>query len=383
MLSVGVQFFVNGVVFASFIPRLPEIRDRIGADLGTVGIILTLAVFGGLAASSLCSTVISRFGTRQVLIVGASCLIIVLPFIGAASAPWMLWVGLALLQFFDVFVDVAMNMQGSWISARRRVPVMNRLHGLWSLGTVIGGGLSALLAGSSLSLQTHLIGVAVVLLLTLIFVARGLLAEDEEHEAETPAVDDTGGVREAPVSQVRRILFFLGVMGAAAMAIEMVSGDWAAFRMADDLGASESLAGVGFVAFTSGMVIGRFAGDSIEARIGSFRLFQAAAVVSGSGVALATLIPNTLATLVGFVLAGVGTSVLFPFLYDQAAKAPGKPGAGLGVLTAGSRLGLLGAPVLVGTLANTDSLSVGQAMAIVILPMAIAIVALNRSAFSS
>ncbi len=380
---MGVQFFVNGVVFASFIPRLPEIRDRIGADLGTVGIILTLAVFGGLAASSLCSTVISRFGTRQVLIVGASCLIIVLPFIGAASAPWMLWVGLALLQFFDVFVDVAMNMQGSWISARRRVPVMNRLHGLWSLGTVIGGGLSALLAGSSLSLQTHLIGVAVVLLLTLIFVARGLLAEDEEHEAETPAVDDTGGVREAPVSQVRRILFFLGVMGAAAMAIEMVSGDWAAFRMADDLGASESLAGVGFVAFTSGMVIGRFAGDSIEARIGSFRLFQAAAVVSGSGVALATLIPNTLATLVGFVLAGVGTSVLFPFLYDQAAKAPGKPGAGLGVLTAGSRLGLLGAPVLVGTLANTDSLSVGQAMAIVILPMAIAIVALNRSAFSS
>ncbi len=380
---MGVQFFVNGVVFASFIPRLPEIRDRIGADLGTVGIILTLAVFGGLAASSLCSTVISRFGTRQVLIVGASCLIIVLPFIGAASAPWMLWVGLALLQFFDVFVDVAMNMQGSWISARRRVPVMNRLHGLWSLGTVIGGGLSALLAASSLSLQTHLIGVAVVLLLTLIFVARGLLAEDEEHEAETPAVDDTGGVREAPVSQVRRILFFLGVMGAAAMAIEMVSGDWAAFRMADDLGASESLAGVGFVAFTSGMVIGRFAGDSIEARIGSFRLFQAAAVVSGSGVALATLIPNTLATLVGFVLAGVGTSVLFPFLYDQAAKAPGKPGAGLGVLTAGSRLGLLGAPVLVGTLANTDSLSVGQAMAIVILPMAIAIVALNRSAFSS
>ena len=40
---------------------------------------------------------------------------------------------------FDVLVDVSMNMQASWLSARRHTPVMNRLHGLWSLGTVVGG----------------------------------------------------------------------------------------------------------------------------------------------------------------------------------------------------------------------------------------------------
>ena len=28
--SVSVQFFANGVVYASFIPELPEIRDRVG-----------------------------------------------------------------------------------------------------------------------------------------------------------------------------------------------------------------------------------------------------------------------------------------------------------------------------------------------------------------
>ena len=28
--SVAVQFFANGLVYATFIPRLPEIRDRVG-----------------------------------------------------------------------------------------------------------------------------------------------------------------------------------------------------------------------------------------------------------------------------------------------------------------------------------------------------------------
>ena len=53
---------------------------------------------------------------------------------------------LMVLLFFDIFIDVAMNVQGSALSARRHAPVMNRLHGLWSLGSVAGGVTTVVLA---------------------------------------------------------------------------------------------------------------------------------------------------------------------------------------------------------------------------------------------
>jgi hypothetical protein len=62
-----------------------------------------------------------------------------LPIIGAARSPAVWLAGMFAYMFVDVLVDISMNLQGSWISARRHTPVMNRLHGVWSLGTFAGG----------------------------------------------------------------------------------------------------------------------------------------------------------------------------------------------------------------------------------------------------
>ena len=72
-------------------------------------------------------------------------------------------------------------------------------------------------------------------------------------------------------------------------------------------------------------------------------------------------------TLVGFFVAALGVSVIFPRLYDMAAQAPGRPGSGLAALTAGTRIAGVGAPIVVGSLAAT-SLSVGTAIAVVTIP---------------
>ena len=175
--SVSVQFFANGVVYASFIPELPEIRDRVGISIGGLGLVLKLASISGLIGSLLTGRVIARFGT--VLSVGS------LPIVGFATTPAMLVVGLVGLLFFDVFIDVAMNVQGSELSARRRVPVMNRLHGLWSLGTVSGGIVTGLVNRADVSVQVHLAVVAVALLAVAMFVVPGLLRIDESYHPET------------------------------------------------------------------------------------------------------------------------------------------------------------------------------------------------------
>ena len=388
--SVSVQFFANGVVYASFIPELPEIRDRVGISIGGLGLVLTLASISGLIGSLLTGPVIARFGTRNVVIAGTILSIGSLPIVGFATTPGMLIVGLVGLLFFDVFIDVAMNVQGSELSARRRMPVMNRLHGLWSLGTVSGGIVTVLVNRADVSVQVHLAVVAVALLAVAMFVVPGLLRVDEPHHPEPsdaelaePSVPIGEGLHGSEVMAteeveraIRRRRFgpaaiVLGLGGATAMMLEVGNGDWAAFRLSVDFGSSAGVASAAFLLMTIGMTVGRLGGDWVQVRIGSMQLRRLGVAVAGIGSILATLIPVEGVSLVGFLVAGLGTSVLFPQLYDQAARLPGPPGSGFAAMLIGQRSTGIVVPLVIGGLANTELFGVGQAMAVVLIPAAI------------
>ncbi|NNE72928.1 MAG: MFS transporter [Acidimicrobiales bacterium] len=360
LTAVAAQFFINGAVVASFIPRLPELRDRLGIDLGDLGVLLAGAGLFGIASSATCGPLIERFGSRRVILAGGTVLVAMLPIIGVATHPAVLFLALAGLSFFDVQVDVAMNLQGSWLSARRPTPVMNRLHGLWSLGTVVGGLVVAPLAAQGVSLEVHLSSAAVVLLLVLFFVGRGLLRVDEHVEVAEASSSGPLRSRRLPL-----VLLFLG--GVCALTVEISSSDWAAFRLADDFGAAAGFAGLGYVAHTVGMTIGRFGGDWVQDRLGGDGLLRLGLALATLGLAGTALVPNRTVVLAALVVAGLGIAPLFPRLYDDAAQLAARPGAGLGALTAGSRVASIAAPALVGALADT-SLSVGSALALVTLP---------------
>ena len=369
--AVAVQFWINGVVFASFLPRLPEIRDRVGVDLGRLGLLLTLGTLGGFVGSWLSGPMAERLGTKTMITIGSGGLIVSLPIIGLADTQIVLLLGLVLMHLFDVVTDVGMNLQGSWLSARRHAPVMNRLHGLWSLGTVVGGLAATVVAAQGLSIRTHLLVVALILLATFVYVVPGLLAVDESPTAV--AVTDSPSPRPN-----RSLALTFAVLAVGAIAVEIVPNDWSTFRLATDFDVSAGWAGLGFVAFTTGMVGGRFSGDAVLARLGHDRLLDLALVFTGVGLAAATLIPSDIAAVIGFFVAGLGVAVLFPRLYDRAAQAPGRPGAVLGAMTAGIRAGAFALPVTVGALASTDAVSVGGAMAIVTLPAVVLLAALRR-----
>ncbi len=377
LMAVAAQFWINGMVFASFVPRLPEVRDRIGVDLATIGALLAVAAAGGLVGSAITGPAIERLGTRRVMIGGALPIVFALPLIGFATAPAVFVGGLIVLQVFDVSVDVAMNIQGSELAKRLGRPIMNRLHGVWSVGTVVGSVAATQAARLGVPLTTHLLVVSAVLLATVAFVGPRLLTSD-------PAPDSahTGSpVRSRRARLGNPALWRFGVIAGAAMMLELITSDWAAFRLKDDFGLADGPAGYGFVAFMVGMVIGRLGGDHVLERLGPKRLFTTAVVVSGLGLAIATLVPTTwdagpTIAVAGYLVAGLGVSVIFPRLYDEAAQSPAGPTV-MGALTAGQRITLLIAPLVVGSLAGT-SLAVGTALAIVLVPSGLLLLALGR-----
>lgn len=366
LVAVATQFFVNGALFASFLPRLPEIRDQVDISVARVGLLLSIAGFAGLVGSAVVGPAIARLGTRTVMITAGTVVSLSLPVVGLAQTQVVLLVGLVGMLTFDVLVDVAMNMQGSWLSARRHTPVMSRLHGLWSLGTVVGGLTSSRLAAAGVSLSVHLSVAGALLLLALVFVGRGLLRTDQP-----PEPDSTGNNVEAQhSSQPRFVLVLFALAGLFAVAIESTSIDWAAFRFTDDYAATASFAALGYVAVTAGMTIGRFTGDWASQRLGPQRLNGYAITLTGLGLIIATLPSNRQLNLAGYLTAGIGIATMLPTIYDQAAKHPGRPGAGLGALTAGLRTATLTIPLVVGTVAATN-LSVGTTIAAITLPAVI------------
>jgi predicted MFS family arabinose efflux permease len=368
LVAVAMQFFLNGAVFASFMPRLPEIRGRIGTTTGGLGLMLSIAGIIGIAGSALVGPAIEKFGTRRVVMLGGTILGGALPLIGVAQGKALFLIGLVLMMTFDVFVDVAMNMQASWLSARRHAPVMNRLHGLWSLGTVVGGVSASRIAAAGISLTTHLFVASAMMLLALFGVGQRLLRTDEHPVAEIS--ETTDGFVDAKQRRVSSSLVFFGLAGLFAVAIEMTSMNWATFRFTDDFNTTVGFAGFGYVAMTAGMTTGRLGGDWILTRLGPDRLLNVASSSSAFGLIAATLPMQRYVNLAGFVFVGLGASTLLPRLYDLAAKHPDRPGAGLAFLTGGIRVAAVASPFLVGALANS-SLSVGHAIAIISIPAVI------------
>lgn len=360
--AVAVQFLINGTISASFIPRLPEIRDTLGVDLATIGQVLTIASLGGLLGSWLAGWVMPKFGTKNAMVFGTLAVVFSLPLVGFASSAWSLLICIGFIMMLDPIVDVAMNIQGSNISARRETPVMNRLHGLWSIGSVVGGLLAAGMASLAIPLQWHLIGAACLMALGLWYVGGGLLTSDDAVKDSEANTKSKTGVR-LPAS-----LWVYAILGATAFVPEMIGSDWSPFRAKDDLQLSAGVAGMAYVAFTSGMVAGRLSGDWITAKLGKEKLLNYAVITATIGLSITCLVDFTPLVFIGLVIAGIGMSVLFPALYDAAAQDPKNPGAALGAMTAGSRGIMLIAPISIGLMADTDALSVGMAMAIFALP---------------
>jgi MFS family permease len=370
---VATQFWVNGVVYASFLPRLPEIRGDIDVGTSRLGLLLGLGIIGGLAGSALCGTIMERAGVRNTMVGSALAMAAALAALGQAIGPLTFLAVLITLQFFDVCADVSMNTAGSRLSARRPVPFMNRLHGLWSIGTLVGG-LAATIVANAVALSTHLVGVAVVLAAAVVYIRRGL--PDDRSETTSPTRRSTGGegslgLTGADRAWITTSSLLFGLMGVLAFVIEDVPAQWSAIRMTDDLGASPRLAGSAFVAVTSGMVIGRLFGDHATSLLGARRLTRMAIIVSASGTATATLTPWWVVSMLGFFAAGLGAAVLFPRLYDEAARASSRPGALLGAMSAGIRVAGLASPTIVGALAATATLTVGGAMALVVVTAAV------------
>ena len=100
----------------------------------------------------------------------------------------------------------------------------------------------------------------------------------------------------------------LALMGFLGIAIELVPADWSALRLVEDLDATPATAGLAFATFSVGMLVGRFAGDTLVGRVGARTALTGGSVVAGVGIATGMLAPDVTISMVGFAIAGLGVA---------------------------------------------------------------------------
>lgn len=350
-VAISVVFLVNGVTFASWMPRLPEIQDRLGISDAALGITLVGAGVGGLAASGFSGRLVDRFGSRTMTLVTSAGLSMALPLMGIAPTALLVFCSLIVLGSLDGLTDVAMNAQAVELQRRVGRSIITRFHALWSAGAVTGGIIASRAAAAGISLRTQLLITAAVLVATTLIAARWLLPDrrafEDAHEAAPP-----------PGVGSRAIIGRLFLVGLAIALAEAPPNEWAALLMTDRFDLGPGAAGLGFVAVASGMLVGRVVGDHVTDRYGLERTRRGGAGLAAVGVLIATLVPSSITAGVGLFITGLGLSTLFPLLFRAASELTHGSHSGMAAFSSGARLGFLVASPLIGVLASGTSVAI-------------------------
>lgn len=349
LIGVAVLFLVNGAAFGSWLPRLPELRDRLDLSLSQVGLVLAMVGVGGLTGSAASGWLVGRFGARRVAVWPALLLMALLPAVGLAPSAVALGTVVLTVAAVDSFADVGMNSLAVRAQETRSRSIFTRLHALWSIGSLGGAAVStgAAAAGVSLSAQLLLVALAGI----------GAVAWSA---GAIPATELRPRLRSRPSLTLGLVL-----VGAAVALVEGVPHDWSAIFLADVRGASPAVAGVGFICLSAGMVTGRLGGDRVVDRLGPNRSILLGLGVVALAVTGTVAAPAVWIALVGFAAWGLGVSVVLPLLYRLAGShhAFGE-GSGLAALTVGNRFGFMAGPTAVGSTAALASLPLALAVVV-------------------
>ena len=224
--------------------------------------------------------------------------------------------------------------------------MLSSFHAWFSLGNLAGALAGSLLLGLGMGLWTNLMGILALSLLTVGVCALRLLPRQRDNQGQTAAPTAPGTpapwnqrFRLSPVVASMGLLCFLAMLGEGA------TGDWSGLYFRDMLAATGGLVGLGYIAFTLAMTLGRAFGDRWRSRYGA-ALVIAGALLSGLGMLLAVVSTSPLMAGVGYALTGLGAANIVPVLYGAAGQAMNVQGIAQ-VATLGY-LGFLAGPPLIG-----------------------------------
>lgn len=353
--ATAAMFAAHGAVAGSYASRLPWIADHVGATPGGLGLAMLFSAVGAMTAMTFAGPLVQRRPVRRTgpVLLGLFGASLVLP----ALAPTLPALCLAILCYGAAAgsADVVINAQGVAVERAAGRSMMSGLHGMWSLGGLLGSGAGALAAYADVGAPTHFAVTAVVVAAVTAVAARRL--PDTAATAATADDAGTAGSAGAPRFALPSLTVLpIALVGFVAIFVEVAGSGWAALYLADVTHAAPAVAAAAFSVFAATMATARLLGDRVVDRYGPVAGVRAGGVAAAVGAVLVAVARTPWPAIVGFGLIGIGVAVVVPLAFAAAGNAgphPGQQIAGVATIAYGAGMA---APAAIGAIAAVSSL---------------------------
>jgi fucose permease len=346
-----IAFGAAGFAFASWASRIPQVRDTLAVDPAELGLILLAIAVGSLIALPLAGTMVSHFGSARTVAATSVALAVALAIVALGYLHGVLPVllGLFILGFGNGAWDVAMNVQGAVVERRLGRSIMPRFHAGYSLGTVAGALLGALMIGLGVPVTAHLLGVSVLIAAVVPLATRRFVPDvtDPVEGAHTLSKR-----RSALAGWLEPRTLLIGVVVLCFAFVEGTGNDWIGIAVIDGYDVDPAVGSLGFAAFLVAMTAGRWVGPGVLDRFGRVPTVRVLAAVGTIGLVVFVFAPTLPLAFVGVVLWGIGASLGFPVGMSAAADEPVRAASRVSVVASIGYFAFLGGPPLIGFLGD-------------------------------
>ena len=155
-IAVAALFLTNGAIFANLLPRYPEIKTDLQLSNAVYGAAIAAFSAGALVAGLAAATLIRRFRSSRVAVVGTIGIGVFIVVAGVATSPLVLAAALFTAGASDAITDVAQNAHGLRVQRNYGRSIINSLHAVWAAGAILGGLMGAAAIALHVSRATHL-----------------------------------------------------------------------------------------------------------------------------------------------------------------------------------------------------------------------------------
>jgi len=324
-------FLVYAFLLMSWIPRFPEIKANLDLNIGEFGTLISTAAIGGVVSLFLTGHLVHKYGVKRVILTNIWIMGVAYFFIVRTESLGIFLICNIAIGWSSSAYHISINAQGFSAMARVKDLTIARLHGMWSLGTL----LTAIFSGFILNYITiswHVGGLAVIATLVLTAIVQRLTPvlikanqNDEEH---------------LPLKTLFtsfRIDWLVSGGFLTAVFIEFSTGDWSAIFAKERIGVSPGLAALPYVVFMIAIITGRLNSGKLAKRFHVQSMIRFLALFGGGGflvfLALTVQIPADhknialATTCIAFAFAGIGSSVITPSFFAAANQRSPLPSA--------------------------------------------------------
>jgi MFS family permease len=338
-------FSCFSLIFSTWITYIPYIADKIGITEGRIGKAIFFSALGAFFMIRICSHFVDKVGVGRYTYFSLVIYSITLlgPFLAYNYVT--LCISLFIFGMASSSYAISLNSLTAAIEKQDGVYIMSGSHGFWSIGGVIGAASGSLIAAF---LHNPIIHIS-ILIITLVIIQTNLKSEYYFRKGEQL-------LKEKHKRNNIKPLIVISLVGLILMVSEGAIADWSALYLKKIILIDLKYIGLGYAAFSFAMMIGRFTGDSLSKKLGSWQLLTYSSLISILGFIL-VLILNPITSILGFFIVGLGFSVIVPEVYRLASNLEGvKTADGVSVIAATTNIGFLVGPVMLGFIAELKSL---------------------------